>query len=350
MFRQYHGEIMQQFRIEKNEAGQRLNKFLQKYFKEATPAFLYKMLRKKNITLNRKKADGRELLKEGDCLEFFFSEETFHKFRGLKEKEEVGREESREQLFHYKNAYLSLKGIQIIYEDSEILLLNKPAGVLSQKAKSTDLSLNEWLIGYLLEQKEITPKQLETFKPSVCNRLDRNTSGLVICGKSLVGSQKMNGLLRDRSVHKYYRTFVKGRIDEQAHVEGYLRKDMVENKVSFTTSLEVPEKGYERVETRYTPLAHDRGITYLEVELITGKTHQIRAHLSHLGHPILGDAKYGDKQFNQSIPGFRPSWQLLHAYRLKMPPLEAPFEKLGGKSFVAKEPDCFWQLKELIYR
>ena len=341
---------MQQFRIEKNEAGQRLNKFLQKYLKEAPPAFLYKMLRKKNITLNEKKAEGREVLQEGDRIQFFFSEETFHKFRGRQEnkiqkKTAIGRTHS---LLAYEDAYLRLQGIEIVYEDQNILLLNKPAGILSQKAGNADLSLNEWLIGYLLHKGELTPTQLETFKPSVCNRLDRNTSGLVICGKSLPGSQKMSELLRTRNVHKYYRTFVKGRIHEEAYIEGYLLKDRAGNRVSLTSSPAAQKKGYERVETRYIPLTCYKGITYLEVELITGKTHQIRAHLSHLGHPILGDAKYGDRRFNQSVSGFIPQWQLLHAYRLELPPLTAPFEELDKRSFTAPEPSYFQQLKDLL--
>lgn len=340
---------MQQFMIKKNEAGQRLDKFLHKYLKEASGSFLYKMLRKKNITLNDKKAEGKEKLEEGDCIRFYFSEETFLKFKGegkesSGEKSDISRAEpSRE----YQKAFHTLNGIEIIEENQDIILLNKPAGVLSQKAQAGDLSLNEWLIGYLLERKEITIKQLETFKPSVCNRLDRNTSGLVVCGKSLPGSQKMSQLLRERSVHKYYRTFVKGDLTRTAHVKGYLCKDGVRNKVLFKLSLSPADRGFEQVETRYTPLTrYDGRMTYLEVELITGKPHQIRAHLAHLGHPILGDSKYGDGSFNHSFRPLKLQWQLLHAYRLEMPRLEADFEELSGKIYVAPEPGIFEELKE----
>ncbi|MBQ9989493.1 MAG: RluA family pseudouridine synthase [Lachnospiraceae bacterium] len=346
---------MQQFTIEKNEAGQRLDKFLHKYLKEASSGFLYKMLRRKNITLNEKKADGKEQLKEGDCICFFFSEETFNKFRGMPKKKSKTDDPMKTNSDsaikgEYGHAFSQLKGIQVIYEDEHILLVNKPAGILSQKADRHEPSLNEWLIGYLLDRGSIQPKQLETFKPAVCNRLDRNTSGLVICGKSLSGSQKMSELLRERTVHKFYRTFVRGEIREGCHVKGYLAKDERFNKVLFRDQPEDGRKDFEAVETRYFPLDCYGKMTYLEVELITGKPHQIRAHLSHLGHPILGDAKYGDLNFNTHLSGFNPKWQLLHAYRLEFPSLEAPFEQLSGKIFIAPEPEYFSRIKKTAER
>ena len=338
---------MQQFIIEKNEAGQRLDKFLHKYLKEASHSFLCKMLRKKNITLNNKKAEGKEPLKEGDCIRFYFSEETFLKFRGEEKKRDSSwlYSQNSDWTSEYQKACCSLKGIEIIYENQDILLLNKPAGILSQKAGRMDVSLNEWLIGYLLKQGTLTDRQLDTFKPSVCNRLDRNTSGLVICGKSLRGSQKMGQLLRERSVHKYYRTFVKGIIRKPAHVRGYLSKDRAQNKAIFKSALKPEDREFDLVETRYIPLAHYGEITYLEVELITGKPHQIRAHLSWLEHPVLGDFKYGDKAFNHSLSGFKPQWQLLHAYRLEMPYLEEPFRELSERVFLAPEPEYFQKVK-----
>ena len=167
---------MQQLTIGKNQAGQRLDKFLKKAFPNAGTGFLYKMLRKKNITLNGKKAEGKEILAQGDEIKCFFSEETFSSLSGI---------EDRETTSDYRKAYRSLKDISVLYEDEDILLLNKPAGVLTQKAKPEDLSLNEWLIGHLLATDAITEADLATFHPSVCNRLDRNTSGIVLCAESL---------------------------------------------------------------------------------------------------------------------------------------------------------------------
>ena len=355
---------MQEFKIGANEAGQRLDKFLHKYLKEAGSSFLYKMLRKKNITLNKKKADGKEVLALGDEVQFFFSDETFLKFRGSntlqndnKKTQDVGssgskqgvanknRQKKSNALSQYESAYEKIKGIDVIYEDDHILLLNKPAGVLSQKSEPTDLSVNEWLIGYLLANHKISEEQLDTFKPSICNRLDRNTSGLMICGKSLQGSQKMNSLIKERKIRKFYRTFVKGQVKESAYIKGFLKKDEKLNKV-FLKETADKEKDYMPIETAYEPISYKDGYTYLEVELITGKTHQIRAHLSSVAHPLLGDEKYGDRAWNRSFQGIKlPKWQLLHSYRVEFPEMEGVFKELSGKEFVAKEPKVYELLK-----
>ena len=323
---------MQEFKIGANEAGQRFDKFLHKYLKEAGTSFLYKMLRKKNITLNKKKADGKEILSVGDEVQFFFSDETFMKFRGNTASQ-------------YETAYKKLKGIEVIYENEHILLLNKPAGILSQKSEASDLSVNEWLIGYLLKHKKISKEQLDTFKPSICNRLDRNTSGLMICGKSLMGSRQMNLLIKERKIRKFYRTFVRGKVEESAYIKGYLKKDENLNKVFLKESAD-NEKDYMPIETAYEPIFCKNGCTYLEVELITGKTHQIRAHLSSVGHPLLGDEKYGDRTWNRSFKGIKlPQYQLLHSYRLEFPAMEGEFKDLSNKKFIAKEPAIYELLK-----
>lgn len=366
---------MQEFCIGNNEAGQRLDKFLHKYLKEAGTSFLYKMLRKKNITLNKKKAEGKEILQVNDRIQFFFSDETFEKFRGgvktsgitgevydktkrtntsdlkeFKNVESVRTDESPRVVDRnksYWNAYHTLKKIEVIFENEHILLVNKPAGVLSQKASPQDLSLNEWLIGYLLETKQITEMQLETFKPSVCNRLDRNTSGLVICGKSLYGSQTMSELIKTRKIRKFYRTFVKGKVEEKAYVKGYLKKDESCNKVIFKENLrEMERKEFTEIETFYQPLKYKDGYTYLEVELLTGKTHQIRAHLAGMGHCLMGDEKYGDRKWNSSFKSKGiPKWQLLHSYRVEFPQMQGGLEGLSCQVFVAKEPEFYQKLK-----
>ncbi len=325
---------MQEFIIQENEAGQRLDRFLGKYLKEASSGFIFKMLRKKNITLNGRKAEGCERLCLGDHVRFFFSDETFFKFRG--EKGEKGTDLSLES---YQAAYEKWKDITVIYENDHVILLNKPAGILSQKGSSGDLSLNEWLIGYLLETAQITPLQLETFHPSVCNRLDRNTSGLVICGKSLEGSRTMNKLIRSRSIRKFYRTLVKGNLDKEERAKGYLKKDIKTNQVEFVEYGMDPGVGFDAIETHYKPLYHRNGCTCLEVELITGKTHQIRAHLSGLGHPLLGDPKYGDPEWNRSFRSVTKGRQVLHAFRLEFPLMEPPFEDLSGRVFCAPLPE-----------
>jgi len=327
---------MQTYQIKENEAGQRLDKFLHKFMPSAGNSFLYKMLRKKNIVLNGKKAEGKEMLSIGDTVSFYFSDETFAMFTGKNTAIDVKP---------YEKAYTVIKGVQVIYEDSHILIVNKPAGILTQKAKDTDISLNEWMIGYLLKEGKITAKELATFKPSVQNRLDRNTSGLVLCGISLQGSQLLSRLIKERSIEKYYYALVAGYVKEAAEIKGYLIKDNVKNKVSISVT-NTEDEGNE-IHTAYKPVSRGDDITCLEVKLITGKTHQIRAHMASIGHPLLGDAKYGgqgDKIFVKYKKGCNISSQLLHASRVEFPRLEAPFDNISGKTFTAPLPKQFLEV------
>lgn len=325
---------MQQIEINKNESGQRLDKFLQKFMPLAPSAFFYKMLRKKNITLNDKKAEGKEKLAIGDLITFYLSDETIHKFQ-----------KSGSKAGEYEQAYQKLKGVEVIYEDGHIVVMNKPLGVLSQKADQGDVSLNEWLIGYLLAQGTLEEKQLSTFKPSVCNRLDRNTQGLVIGAKTLAGSQKMSELFKDRKVKKFYRMFVKGQVEKEEILDGYLIKDETANKVRLAKEKNVENSFF--IQTRYYPVKRFSDRTLVEAELITGKSHQIRIHMAGVGHPILGDYKYGDKNWNDRYKEkYHINSQLLYACRLEFPEMEPPFEGLYKKILKAPVPPIFWQLKE----
>lgn len=330
---------MYQTTITSKEAGQRLDKYLHRILPEAAGGFLYKMLRKKNITLNGKKADGSEKIAAGDSIAIFFSEETLAKFMGKGQA-------AVQDVSAYRAAFRRYAAIPVLYEDEHILLADKPAGVLSQKASETDLSLNEWLIGYLLESGFLSQEALSVFKPSVCNRLDRNTSGIVLCAKSLSGAQMLGTLLKERTLHKYYQLYVKGRIEEEQLIEGYLIKDERHNKVSVFG--EPPGgKGQDgaRIRTKYRPLRIEDDKTLLEVELITGKSHQIRAHLAGIGHPLLGDYKYGDRSWNEKYrQKYGVQHQLLHACKVVFPPLEAPFAALNGRTFSCAPPDIFTQV------
>lgn len=320
---------MREIIIEKNQAGQRLDKFLHKLLPEAGSGFLYKMLRKKNITLNGRKAEGKEILSPLDSVKLFLSDETIEKFSPAIPND-------------YEAAYHKLKGVQVVYEDENILLADKPAGVLSQKSSPSDVSLNEWLIGYLLATGACSYDGLKTFKPSVCNRLDRNTSGLLLCGKSLAGSQALSKMIRDRSIRKFYRTLVKGRVCADSRLDGYLSKDENTNKVTVSAS---PQKNSARIETEYHVIDCFSGATLLEVELITGKPHQIRAHLSSIGHPLMGDTKYGDAAYNAACRSkYGLSHHLLHSYRLEMPEMTGVLSALSGASFTADIPPLFRQI------
>lgn len=299
---------MRELIVKELEAGQRLDKFLHKYLKEAPNSFLYKMMRKKNIVLNGKKVNGNEILSVGDCVKLFLAEETIDKFRG-------GAAETI-SLDVYEKAYALLTGMKVVEEFEDVIFLNKPSGVLSQKAEGDSYSANEWLIGYLLKNGSITAKDLETFKPSVCNRLDRNTSGLLIGSKTLLGSQEMARLLKERSFHKYYRCKVKEKCELEGVYEAFLYKDELTNKVQIFNSVDEAPKQLQHlckpIRTGLHPLCYESGITCMEIELFTGKTHQIRAQMEYLGYPLVGDMKYngGAKSAGKT------EGQSLHAYRL----------------------------------
>jgi 23S rRNA pseudouridine955/2504/2580 synthase len=324
----------------KNEAGQRLDKLLQKTLNKAPKSFIYKMLRKKNITLNGKKAEGSEIVQLSDEIKLFLADETIDKFtesyaasfNGIVEedsKNEAGKTKSVQNV-----------NLQIVYEDSEIVLINKPAGMLSQKAKDTDVSLVEYLIQYLLKSNCLTLEELNTFKPGICNRLDRNTSGLVAAGKTLAGLQILSEVFRERTIDKYYLCLVKGTVKEKKRITGYLTKNEKTNQV---TILQKETEDSDYIETEYTPLLNNNEYTLLKVKLITGKTHQIRAHLSSIGHPIIGDAKYGNKTINDRFrKDFKLPHQLLHSYEMKFPKhMAGGFAYLSGHKVNAELPKYF---------
>ena len=318
---------MKELCIRANEAGQRLDKFLGKYMDQAPKGFLYKMLRKKNITLNGKKASGSEMLSEGDVVRLFLAEETIGKFSRI-QKAPVQSSEGR------KSAKLD-----IIYEDKHTLFINKPVGMLSQKAKPKDVSLVEHLTAYLLSSGQIKEEELRTFRPSVCNRLDRNTSGIVAAGKTLAALQELTEMFRERTLKKYYLCLVKGTVTEKKRISGYL----VKNEKTNTVSIQIEKSGGAAlIETEYRPLAFGGGFTLLEVHLITGKTHQIRAHLASQGHPIAGDTKYGDRAVNERLKKeYGLKSQLLHSARLCMPECAGALAPLSGKVITAPVPVLF---------
>lgn len=347
---------MKEFTIRPNESGQRFDKYLHKVFDKAPMSFVYKMLRKKNFTLNDKKATGQEKLSEGDAVKLFLSDETFAKMSSMMNNLNAAAS---------GNPFLNLeeqidgmdKGPSVVYEDDDILIFDKPAGMLSQKAKETDWSVNEYLIGYLLDSGALTKEELHTFKPSIANRLDRNTSGLILCGKTLRALQYLSEIVRNRSLEKYYRCIVEGEIGQAFELDGYLIKDEKTNTVYVNeigqsdiilSEINQPKTKYIKIKnnekihhkesyvcTGINPIGQykfgERIYTELEIHLITGKTHQIRAHLAGIGHPLLGDAKYGHGMKEPLALQYHIKHQLLHAYKLIFPQTEGEFAYLSGK-------------------
>lgn len=323
---------MKEIVITENEAGQRLNKFLMKYLNQAPSGFIYKMLRKKNIKCNSKKADGSEILCQGDMIQIYLADETIEKFKGHKDIWQITTTEKKAN-----DRFL----LDVVYEDENILIANKPENVLSQKASKEDYSVNEALIDYLLIHNRLTREQLETFRPSICNRLDRNTTGLIICSTSFAGSQEINKVIKNRLVEKYYLTIIKGTMKNKMEQKCFLVKDTENNRVSIYEQ-PVAGKKCEEIQTAYEPLLWNEKYTLVKVQLITGKSHQIRAHLNYLGYYIIGDGKYGKQSVNRYFrEHYGLTFQLLHCYTLRFQTLEGRLAYLSEKEIKAAPPQIF---------
>ncbi len=307
---------MKEILIGKDNSGGRLDKMIFKYLDMAPQSFVYKMLRKKNITLNDGRAGGKELLEAGDVIRLYLADETIDKFRS----KAVGPPSSY-SLIPY-----------ICYEDENIIAMNKPFGMLTQKASANDICLNDLLTGYLSDDDGL-------FTPGVSNRLDRNTTGLVLAGKTLRASRELNRAIKERLIGKYYLCVVRGVIKKEEKIHDRLIKDK-DNNIVRICSLSEDIDGSEEMITEYRPLADNAEATLLEVKLITGRSHQIRAHLAYKGFPIAGDMKYGDKSFNVVLrKKYDIRGQLLHAARIRFNGLSEGLEYLNGKDIFAPLPD-----------
>ncbi len=320
---------MKEIKITKNEENQRLDKFLLKYMNKASKGFLYKMLRKKRIKYNGGRAEGSELLKAGDTLQLYLAEETISSFMEEKTVAEAKR--------HFA----------IVYEDDDILVVNKPAGLLTHPEKSSDKdTLIDQILYYLYQKGQYLPEADSSFTPALCNRLDRNTSGIVIAGKTLKGVQAVNEAIRSHKLDKYYLTLVAGEIREAGEITAYLKKDEEKNQVRISKR----EGSGKKTMTKYRPLACAKGYTLLEIHLITGKTHQIRAHMQSIGHPVVGDRKYGSEHSNQKFrEEYALSNQFLHAIRVEWKEKDGPLGYLYGKEMTALLPKTLQEICDGLF-
>lgn len=285
---------MKNFIIGKNDAGQRLDKFVTKTLPSLPKSLLYKYLRLKRIKLNGKKADAATRLNEGDSIDMYINDEFF-----------VEREE--------KYSFLGAgKTLDIIYEDENIMLLDKKVGLLSHPDEGEYV---DTLIGrvqrYLYEKGEYDPKNEASFAPALANRIDRNTGGIVMAAKNAESLRILNEKIKNREIKKIYLCLVIGCPKQKtATLCDYMVKDEKKNKV---TVYKDPVPGSKDIRTKYTVLDTKDGISLVEVDLLTGRTHQIRAHMAHIGCPLLGDGKYGTNAQNKKFGGYKK--QCLYSYK-----------------------------------
>ncbi len=285
---------MKSFTIQKNDANQRLDKYLTKSFPNLPKALMYKYIRIKRIKVNGKRAEISTRLNLGDVVDLYINDEFFAQ---------------KETVFDFMGAS---KNINIVYEDENVILLNKKVGLLSHPDDNEYIdTLITRVKRYLFEKGEWDAKNESSFTPALVNRIDRNTSGIVICAKTAEALRILNQKMKDRELHKIYLCIVHGKMSKDSDVlEGYLVKDEKKNKV-FVSKKEMP--GGKYIKTKYKVLGYKDGLSLLEVDLLTGRTHQIRAHLASIGHPLLGDGKYGTNALNKKT-GYKK--QCLCSYKL----------------------------------
>lgn len=277
---------MRKIDITKNESDQRLDRFLLKYFNNTTRSNIYKLIRKKVFKINGKRITTEEyFLQENDVLEIFLSEESIDAM--IKPFVPVKPEKI---------------GLDIVYEDDEILVINKAKGVLTHPDKTEYKNTLATMVHFYLRDL-CTP----TFKPAPVHRLDKNTSGVVIFAKTYEALKKFNELMRERDVEKYYLCVVHGHLRKSGEVKGYLIKDEIQNKVRIVKHDSDEAKFCH---SKYKPLETFGDYTLVEVELLTGRSHQIRASMQFIGHPIVGDLKYGGQRVDDL------NNQLLHSYKM----------------------------------
>ena len=292
--------------INKNDADQRVDKFLSKFCKNMPQSMLYKAIRKKRIKVNGKKTEINYRLKEGDKVDLYINDEFF----------------SSSSYSEYQNI---VPRLDVVYEDENIILMNKKAGMLAHdsKGEKSDTLLTH-MKAYLYQKGEYRPEEEHSFSPALCNRIDRNTAGIVIAAKNASALKLINEKIKNREIKKYYLCLAEGIFKQkEGTLKGSLTKNHEENKVY------IKEDGEKDIVTKYRVIKENADTSVVEIELITGRSHQIRAHLASIGHPLVGDTKYGAKKKLKSHTG-----QALCAYKIKFDFCnENILSYLNGKTF-----------------
>ena len=332
---------MHELTIKKNDAGQRLDKFITKTLHLPT-SLLHKSIRLKKIKVNRKRADGSQMLVEGDTVQCFLAEEFFEAAGlGNANASAAAGTEERGATLKAKSLAAIHPSLSVIYEDENILLLDKRPGVSvhEDEHESTNTLITQ-IQAYLYQKGDYDPDEEQSFAPALCNRIDRNTGGIVIAAKNAEALRVMNEKIKTREIDKFYLCAVHGvPAKESDTLHGYLLKD--EKKKQVTVFDKNPPRGAKEIITKYRVIAKKADASLLEVELLTGRTHQIRAHMAHIGHPLLGDGKYGVNREDRRA-GYKH--QALYSYKLRFDfkGEETALSYLSGKEFSIKKSDVYF--------
>ena len=319
---------MREFVINKNDGGQRLDKFVSKTVWGLPPSLMYKFIRKKRIKVNGKRAEEKQILRENDIVEMYIPDEFFEKKSSEISTEELSRLKPR---------------ITVVYEDKNIIICDKSPGVLSHNGddgenESGKSSERETLLFhikvYLYQRGEWDPKEENSFAPALCNRIDRNTGGLVIGAKNAQALRHMNELIKNGNVHKKYLCAVHGKPKpSSATLKAFLFKN---SKTKTVRVSENETRGSKEIITKYTVLDYNKehDLSLLEVSLLTGRTHQIRAHMAFIGHPLLGEGKYAENREDRAL-GY--SYQALYSYKVSFDVSDGVLKNLDKREFTVEQ-------------
>lgn len=318
---------MEKINITANEANQRVDRFLRKYLRNISLSDIYMMLRKRTVKVNGHKVKENYRLMEGDILEI-----------------DIEREKQDTQ-----NIKESGRNFSVIYEDDNILIVDKPPGmILHADINHKENTLVDQVLYYLHETNKYNPEDELTFAPAAVNRLDVNTGGIVLFAKNYNSLQSLNEMIRERYIKKYYICIVKGNISKELDIKAYITKDTKNNIVKITP---YEAEGSKFIHTYITPIKASDKYTLVEVNLITGRSHQIRAQLSNIGHPIIGDIKYGDNTENKYYKeAFNLNGQFLYAYRVFISYTLGNLKYLEGLSYSSALPEKYKHIIKKIFK
>ena len=322
---------MKKIQITENDANQRIDKYLKKLLVNAPANFIYKMFRKKDIKVNGKKVDEKYILKNNDVVEMFLYEDKFQEFTAT------------------KSIYDVEKTFKVLYEDKHVLIVYKPTGLLVHEDINESVNtLTNQVLSYLAKKNELDLGRENTFMPGPVHRLDRNTSGIVIFGKTLAALQCLNEMIKQRHcIEKSYLTICKGKLNQKRSLKNYMIKLEDQAQVKLVNK---DHPGALTMETLVKPLKSNDSYSLVEVTLVTGRMHQIRVHLASIDHPVIGDRKYGDFELNKIIKkSFGLNNQLLHAYKIRFVKTFGVLDYLQDKEIICPVPELFKKIEKSLF-